>query len=425
MKKTLILLSGAILALLATSCGAPKDNVLTRAEQKDGWKLLFDGTTLDGWHCFGGAEIGDAWTTEEGCILAEGNGGEGTGYLLTDAEYENFELVWDWKIEKGGNSGLLYHVVEPSEFSVPYTGPEYQLIDDDNYNEIHNYDLQDWQRCAVDYAMYLPDFETRKLNPAGEWNSSKVVFDNGHVTYYLNGQVSVEFDAWTPDWFARKNSGKWSHAPEYGMARSGRICFQDHGCKAWFKNVKVRELPRKPQEVELFNGKDLTGWVVYGTDPWYVEDGTLVCESGTDGTYGYLGTDKYYDDFDLTLEFKQESEGNSGVFVRSTVPHDVTVNGWQVEVAPQGCDTGGVYESYGRGWLYQIPDEKENILKYGEWNIMRIRLKGDHIQTWLNGEPMTDLTDEKIGAGKGRICLQIHDGGGIKVRWRNLKLQEL
>ena len=142
--------------------------------------------------------------------------------------------------------------------------------------------------------------------------------------------------------------------------------------------------------------------------------------------YGYLATREYYDDFDLTVEFKQEADGNSGVFIRSFVEEkDVKVNGWQMEVAPKGFDTGGIYESYGRGWLIQIPDEKENILKQGEWNTMRIRVQGDNVQTWLNGEEMVNIRDEKIGAGQGRIALQIHDGGGIKVLWRNLHLQTL
>jgi hypothetical protein len=98
---------------------------------------------------------------------------------------------------------------------------------------------------------------------------------------------------------------------------------------------------------------------------------------------------------------------------------------WQVEVAPKGHDTGGIYESYGRGWLVQIPDEKEEILKVGDWNTLRIIVKGDNVKTYLNGEEMVDLYDEKIGAAQGRIALQIHDGGGIKVLWRNLILQTL
>lgn len=174
----------------------------------------------------------------------------------------------------------------------------------------------------------------------------------------------------------------------------------------------------------LFNGKNLDGWTIHGTELWYVEDGLLVCESGPDKAYGYLSTDKYYDDFELTLEFKQEANGNSGVFIRSTV-EGTKVSGWQVEVAPPGSDTGGVYESYGRGWLIKPDKSKDSALKMGDWNQMKIRVVGDKITTWLNGTPMIELEDEKIGNGKGSVALQIHDGGGIKVRWRNLMLTSL
>jgi len=174
----------------------------------------------------------------------------------------------------------------------------------------------------------------------------------------------------------------------------------------------------------LFNGKNLKGWNVHGTEKWYVEDGLLVCESGPDKEYGYLSTKKDYDNFELELEFLQEANGNSGVFFRSTF-EGTKVSGWQVEVAPPNHDSGGIYESYGRGWLERIPDEKEDILKMGEWNKLRIRLVDGHVTTWLNGQQMVDLKDEKIAQGKGAIALQIHDGGGIKVKWRNIKIKTL
>ena len=174
----------------------------------------------------------------------------------------------------------------------------------------------------------------------------------------------------------------------------------------------------------LFNGKNLDGWNIHGTELWYVENGLLICESGPDKGYGYLSTEKFYDDFDLTVEFKQEANGNSGVFIRSTF-EGTKVNGWQVEVAPPGNDTGGVYESYGREWLIKPDKEKDKVLKMGKWNKMRIRVVGNLIQSWLNGTSMISLEDEMIGKGKGSIALQIHDGGGIKVRWRNLLVNEL
>jgi hypothetical protein len=186
----------------------------------------------------------------------------------------------------------------------------------------------------------------------------------------------------------------------------------------------VSQIADAQKSKSIFNGKNLDGWVKHGTEKWYVEDGLLICESGPDKAYGYLSTEKNYNDFELEVEFQQEANGNSGVFFRSTF-EGTKVSGWQVEVAPPNHDTGGIYESYGRGWLVQIPDEKENILKMGEWNKMKIRVVGGHVTTWLNGEQMVDITDDKIAEGKGAIALQIHDGGGIKVKWRNLMVKEL
>lgn len=174
----------------------------------------------------------------------------------------------------------------------------------------------------------------------------------------------------------------------------------------------------------LFNGKNLEGWNVHGTEKWYVEDGNLICESGPDKGYGYLSTDKPYKNFILTLKFKQEANGNSGVFIRSGID-GTKISGWQVEVAPLGHHTGGVYESYGRGWLIQPKPEDEKHLKTGEWNEMKIRVAGDELTSWLNGHKMVHLKDEKIGAGNGFIALQIHDGGGIKVRWKDIEIKEL
>ena len=175
----------------------------------------------------------------------------------------------------------------------------------------------------------------------------------------------------------------------------------------------------KTESVLLFNGIDLSGWTIHGTERWYVENGDLVCENGPDNEYGYLSTDEYYDDFILTLEYKQESNGNSGVFFRSTL-EGVIINGWQVEISPPGMDTGGIYESYGREWLIK-PDPKDENLNYGDWNSMKIMVDGDNVKTWLNGVEMIALSDKIVGQGKGSIALQIHAGDDVKVRWRNIK----
>jgi hypothetical protein len=175
---------------------------------------------------------------------------------------------------------------------------------------------------------------------------------------------------------------------------------------------------------KIFNGKDLSGWTVHGTEKWYVENGELVCESGPDKQYGYLSTTTPYNNFILQLKFKLEANGNSGVFIRSTI-EGTKISGWQVEVAPPNHSTGGIYESYGRGWLIKPTQEAEKALKADEWNDMRIQVINDEVTTWLNGKQMVYLKDEKIGGGKGFIALQIHDGGGIKVRWKNIRVKQL
>ena len=136
-----------------------KTHLLPRKSLTDG--SAFDGKTLDGWKDYNGTTLTQPWHVVDGCIQAKGDGSDASGYIVTDKEYENFELSWDWKLSKGGNSGMLYHVVERPQFAVPYvTGPEYQLIDEPNFPD----PLEEWQKLGVDYAMHLPDKSKMKVN---------------------------------------------------------------------------------------------------------------------------------------------------------------------------------------------------------------------------------------------------------------------
>ena len=174
----------------------------------------------------------------------------------------------------------------------------------------------------------------------------------------------------------------------------------------------------------LFNGKNLDGWNIYGTEKWYVDKGELICESGPDEEYGYLATEDYYKNFELSLEFFQVSDGNSGVFFRSTI-EGTKISGWQVEVAPPGNHTGGIYESYGRGWLIKPDSIYDNIVKMNKWNKMKIIIMDDKVETFVNGIEMVNINDSKISKGNGSIALQIHSGGGIKVKWKNIYIKQL
>lgn len=181
--------------------------------------------------------------------------------------------------------------------------------------------------------------------------------------------------------------------------------------------------------VSLFNGKDLSGWRNNGQERWIVENGTILCES-TANNYGYLTTEKNFSNFDLRLKFKPEAGGNSGVFLRSKITgidpeHGPDIAGMQVEVDPNiGKHTGGLYESGGRGWVAMPTEAGERALKPGQWNYLEVSARANHILTKLNGVTIVDFTDPAQRFSDGVVGLQIHTGGGVKMRWKDIYIRE-
>ena len=181
--------------------------------------------------------------------------------------------------------------------------------------------------------------------------------------------------------------------------------------------------------VPLFNGKDLNGWKKNGDEKWIAEQGTILCES-TANKYGYLTTEKTYRDFVLRLKFKGEAAGNSGLFFHARITgidpqHGPDIEGMQVEVDPSvGKHTGGLYESGGRGWVIMPTAEGERALRPGEWNDLEASVRGNRIVIHLNGVQVTDYIDASPKFTDGVIGLQIHTGGGVKMRWKDIYIQE-
>lgn len=250
------LLGTIILIFMLIDCGGKKDkenkdedkqeikvvqdersaNSLTEKEIQDGWKLLFDGKSLESWRKFNEDSVDEGWIVKDNCMIALGKGGDIGGDIVTDRKYENFELKLEWKISAGGNSGILYHVLEGDYPAVYATGPEYQLIDDIGFPQ----KLKELQTTGANYAMHPP--KNAKIKPVGEWNSSRIIVNNPHVEHWLNGEKVVEYELWSDDWKEKVENGKWNEYPDYGLARSGHISLQDHGSKVWFRNIKIREL---------------------------------------------------------------------------------------------------------------------------------------------------------------------------------------
>jgi len=200
---------------------------------------LFDGQSLKGWHGYNKTGEISNWKVIDGALVCMGAAPDAHGGdIVTDNNYSNFELSWEWKVDTGSNSGVMYHVVEDTAYEAPYqTGPEYQVIDDVTFPQ----KLEGWQMTGADYAMTVAN-EKKHLKPVGEWNSSKIIFNNGHVEHWLNGEKIVEFEAWTDEWNKKVAEGKWKDYPGYGKAKTGKIALQDHGNKAYFRNIRIVEL---------------------------------------------------------------------------------------------------------------------------------------------------------------------------------------
>ena len=211
------------------------------------WINLFDGKSTDGWRAYNGKEIPQKWAAVDGELTFdtdlkledEWKGGGDIIYYMEEFEY--FELYLEWKLPKGGNSGVFYNVQEG--FQAPYAiSPEYQLIDDLGWEEINNAKLEEWQKAGSNYAMHEADLSKKQLNPAGEWNSSKILYTEKRVQHWLNGELLLEFEPYSKEWYLKRDSGKWDDYPDYGKFKKGYIALQDHDSPIWFRNIKIRKL---------------------------------------------------------------------------------------------------------------------------------------------------------------------------------------
>ena len=238
MKRLILLLS---IFLIFISCKNESKS------ETDEWIYLFDGTTTEGWRAYNGESLPAQWVIKDGALTfdtekkleSEKQGGK--DIIYAKEEFDNFELYLEWKLPEGGNSGVFYHLKEGFG-SPPEISPEYQLLDDLGWEAINNATLQEWQKTAADYVMYVPDNNMKITKPAGEWNTTRIIFTEELVEHWLNGKKVLSFVPWSDDWNSRRVKGKWKDYPNYGTSKTGFIGLQDHDSPLWFKNIKIKKL---------------------------------------------------------------------------------------------------------------------------------------------------------------------------------------
>ena len=210
-----------------------KDNTLTPEEFAQGWELLFDGETLDGWKAYNGDEP-QTWEVRDDAIYCTGGGAHGGDDIMTVETFGDFDLKFEWKIEEDGNSGVIYRVREGKQWSQPYlTGPEYQVFD-----ENENYDTH---AVGSFYDVYPPS-KNKRVNPAMEWNSGRIRISDGLVTHWVNGEIVMQCNMNSEEYKEKVANSKWHDDPYFGKSPFGHIDFQNHGAQVWYKNVKIKRL---------------------------------------------------------------------------------------------------------------------------------------------------------------------------------------
>ncbi len=244
MKKTLrFALSMSLFASVFISCSEKKvgNNELSNSETKEGWSLLFDGKTTDGWHLYNKAKVASSWMVENGELFCNTDSmGIEHGDLVTDKKYQNFDLKFEWKISKAGNSGVFINVIERDSIPTAWaSGPEYQLLEHENIGAKYLKDSTRWSGCLYSFASQKNHAE---LKPFGQWNQSRIKQTNGKIEFYLNGVLTAEEDFNSQGWKDKVSNSNFKFFPLFGKSTAGQIALQEWSKGVAFRNIKIKEL---------------------------------------------------------------------------------------------------------------------------------------------------------------------------------------
>jgi len=220
-------------------------NTLTEIEKDEGWQLLFDGKTTDGWRGFKSDQFPEkGWHATDGTLMIEysGTGEKGfAGDIITKQQFTDFDLKLEWKISKGGNSGILLYVTENDDYEATWhTAHEIQVLDDFGYDDVHDYVPTLRQVSGALYDLYTP--ASAEAGPVGKWNKARIRLEEGHLQHWLNDSLVTDVQLWTDEWESRVAKSKFNVYPDFGIARKGHIGLQDHGQQVWYRNIRVLEL---------------------------------------------------------------------------------------------------------------------------------------------------------------------------------------
>ena len=219
---------------------AEEHNSLSEAERSAGWRLLFDERSTDGWRGYRSETVPGSWKVENGSLLSRREQGKSAGDIITVDQFTDFELVLEWKMTKGNNSGVIYRATEQHD-QVWQSGPEYQILD----NAAHLDGLNTLASAGACYAVFAPAKDATR--PVGQWNQTRILAAGKHVEHWMNGEKLLEYDVDSNRWKAHVKTSKFFPTAygqgDWGQAEKGHIGLQDYGGAIEFRNIKIRPLP--------------------------------------------------------------------------------------------------------------------------------------------------------------------------------------
>lgn len=408
-------------------------NALSELERAQGWQLLFDGETLAGWRGYGLEGAPEGWIVRDGALVVTGGGGVD---LITEQQYGDFDLDFEFKVSERANSGVMYRVTERSDPSW-HTGPEYQVLDDALLGELPNLK----HSVGAIYDLVAPEVKVARL--PGHWNRARISVRGWRVQHYLNGHLTAEADLHSPMGARLVAASKFARMDHFAQAREGHLALQDHGDEVAYRSLKLFDRSSHPGVALLADG--LTGWTsvlaaeggqaegasagaeVRATPAdqagavWSLEDGMLVCDGSR---AGFLRTDREYRDFALRFSWRwdgrDQSGGESGVLLRAGGEDRLWPRALEVRL-----DTGSAGDLVALGGFPLRPDPARTRGQrtaathhpegeVGEWSTCAIVFEGDQVSVYVNDELVNEAhaaleVPGRIAFGSRRGELHVRD----------------
>ncbi len=382
--------------------------ILTQEEYNKGWRPLFNGENLDGWKGFLMTDRPPGWFVNDSLLITRGDSIIHPVDLISEEQFEDFELSIEWAICWQGNSGIFYHSLENS-WAAWAMGPEYAIVDQANLNlpdGIHS--------SGANYGMHAPIINLVK--PQGQFNISRIKVKEAHVEHWLNGKKVVEYELWSDEWYEIMRLSKWKDYPQYGRPIKGSIGLQGHGFETKFRNIKIRDLTEVGDT--LIKYIEDNRWQTVGEGKWVINEEMLAGEGSNTGIKGLFMDSILDSNFMLRFQFLPENSDSLLIyfFSEANFPSLLKNNKYS--------DNSGIYIGE-NGFALLLSSLDKKPVNTGQWNELVLRRKGSQVLMWLNNAMLVEEIFKMFPADLKSFGIHLNGTEKNKIMIQKMYLKKL